>query len=570
MDPLHAGRTEPWRPNPVAVELATADRDVPLWKLLGVPESLLVELATYPTEILDPSVRLSNRLKVFRVSHMDQLLRVSLGGLHAIRGVGVGVLQEVLDGLGEFLDSVPPSPAEAAAADSGASTGTPVKVDDRPLQDPVETLGFSSGTMATLEYARIRTLDQLVAALWRIDPILYLDVPAYCEAHERLKALDLRDGDSLAARQALVGGRWAPDLDVVAELCGHVCTEREWHVLEARFGLYPTESTDDSPPTPSVQRPIASRTLHELGDELGITRERVRQIETAALKRVRARGGPLASLGRTLAWLMERAGGVLSLRGSVEDLTPYVTPGTVSPEAICHLVYETSDEFNEIEPGAIYGLRSAPSVSEYRRVIRRAHRICISTIEDVRGDRLVERICADLEGDGVGPDAAFVRACLRADGRYLDAGSPGAKPRRGLISLLAEVLREMGRPAHFTEVAAELNARGWREPVTPHFAHTRLTSRRDLFTYAAPGTYGLAEWGQPDQRPWKRAGPQIGDLCEEFFRERRAPAPVKEIIAYVLARKQCREHSIRAALERDERFEWFHGKGYGLAEWLRR
>jgi len=76
----------------------------------------------------------------------------------------------------------------------------------------------------------------------------------------------------------LSGGRQA--LDLVAQLFrvaepgavyGAPVTQGERTVILARFGLDGAES----------------RTLEEIGQEMGLTRERVRQIETAALARLR-------------------------------------------------------------------------------------------------------------------------------------------------------------------------------------------------------------------------------------------------------------------------------------------
>ena len=52
---------------------------------------------------------------------------------------------------------------------------------------------------------------------------------------------------------------------------------RERHILEARFGLGGSEE----------------RTLQELADELGLSRERVRQIEKQALERLEERAGEM-------------------------------------------------------------------------------------------------------------------------------------------------------------------------------------------------------------------------------------------------------------------------------------
>jgi RNA polymerase primary sigma factor len=53
-------------------------------------------------------------------------------------------------------------------------------------------------------------------------------------------------------------------------------TERERHIIELRYGLSPeTEGEDDEPCT-----------LEKIGERIGLTRERVRQIETQALRKL--------------------------------------------------------------------------------------------------------------------------------------------------------------------------------------------------------------------------------------------------------------------------------------------
>jgi len=55
------------------------------------------------------------------------------------------------------------------------------------------------------------------------------------------------------------------------EALGRILTDREKHVITLRFGF----GTDDP------------QTLAQVGDNMGLTRERIRQIESRALKKLR-------------------------------------------------------------------------------------------------------------------------------------------------------------------------------------------------------------------------------------------------------------------------------------------
>src|SRR5262249_34758863 len=53
-------------------------------------------------------------------------------------------------------------------------------------------------------------------------------------------------------------------------------TERERHIIELRYGLSPENDGEDDEPC----------TLEKIGERIGLTRERVRQIETQALRKL--------------------------------------------------------------------------------------------------------------------------------------------------------------------------------------------------------------------------------------------------------------------------------------------
>ncbi len=126
-----------------------------------------------------------------------------------------------------------------------------------------------------VECARIPTMDELAQAVGRSTH----DVAELFSVTERISSLDapMSDSDDRALIEQLVfdGDAATRNEEVpsgkITALIGQL-PERQRFVLERRYGL------DDR----GVQ------TLAEIADELGVTRERVRQIQTEALKRLRA------------------------------------------------------------------------------------------------------------------------------------------------------------------------------------------------------------------------------------------------------------------------------------------
>jgi len=64
-------------------------------------------------------------------------------------------------------------------------------------------------------------------------------------------------------------------LEAVVRTCLEALEPREYQILRAYFGLEGT----------------APMTLEEIGEAMGVTRERVRQLRNRALKKIREQGG---------------------------------------------------------------------------------------------------------------------------------------------------------------------------------------------------------------------------------------------------------------------------------------
>ena len=413
-------------------------------------------------------------------------------------------------------------------------------------------------TEKLLETAKIKILQQLFAALAPLCPALCLDYSAFEDVWNRLVALGLREGTARSEWEPMVSlDECDVRLDYVVAEIRSALTARQWAVLSLRYGLQATAKEADG----ERER----QTLEDISRRLHISRERARQIELAALKALEQVNPTLwHSLAATLCTSIDLAGGVLSLKGAARNLTAHFAAGEVNAEAVCHLLFEITDDIIPLQRGSVYCCRSFPTWA-YPLVIHKAVRTVKNSLAALSREELCDEVHNQLMAEGKPVDVSIVAACIQADGRF-----EADLKRTDLNFHLAQILRQMGHPAHFTEIAAKLNASGWRQNLTSERSvGSRLGSERNLFVFVGKGTYGLTEWGSEDKRVFDRfQNGYIGDVIEEFLTERDEPAPTSEIIAFVLARKLCQDYSILQRLSTDDRFHAFERGRYGLKKWI--
>lgn len=415
---------------------------------------------------------------------------------------------------------------------------------------PVSALEIGGAGMRALRRARVATVAELLAATEPLHVELALDPQAFAQVWAALKNVGLREEDWEDAGERLSEEAYArTGLDHIVKAWREGAKGTWWGAASARFGL-------ESGPGES---PWRMPTLEEVATRFGVTRERVRQVEMKFIKSLAgAQDEYFVALQNTLAMIVAHAGGVVSLERAAEDLAEWINPGHAAPEGVCRLVLNNSPLFLPVRKNAIYVLASAP-FGAFDSLVNAAQSLADTILEDWTVATLAERLAATGEG---GHTSAFIAACLEASDRF------GAARRVPAEADLVRLLRELGSPRHFTEITDRLNEAGWRpSPVTYRYVHNHLLSRRDLFVHVAPGTYGLAEWGLEDQRV-ERGGALIGDLAAEFLEALGSPTSGEDIVAYVQARKTCRNLSVWQCLSYDPRFQKLDRNKYGLARWV--
>jgi hypothetical protein len=321
-----------------------------------------------------------------------------------------------------------------------------------------------------------------------------------------------------------------------------------------------------------------AETLQEIGDNLGFTRERVRQIEKKGLMRLQRIFGDrlLFELvaGKLSEFSMEDATscGVFDEDEAISAMADDCSQEeAVSALFLIHNIVDTRESvltgsFIEVEPG-VYGL-SKKVTSDYRALVERIKSILQKHQKAISEDKLRTDMVAQMHDE-----SPLAKSRLVA--RILSISPSVTRLRTGQIALslwtefrsrdarlLAEAgLRLIGRPAHFREITEKIS----ELPEVPKGVSERtvlnaIVRTPQKFVRVRRGTYGLAAWGIA-------RSPYLKERLVQLFSEARYPIPYWVLREKVLEVCDCKEDSIRRALKLNpEVFEKFENDQYGLRE----
>ena len=302
-------------------------------------------------------------------------------------------------------------------------------------------------------------------------------------------------------------------------------------------------------------------TLEQIANTYDRTRERIRQLQ----------GQALGSLRRSVAYRNSRKAAALSLKMkgylTREITSRYVRQGYPNIELNLRVAIG-STIFDDIMRGSsnLYGdaiIRDRQiylAIEDFQQVVDQAvvdHPICTA-------ERIIEMITTD---QGYTPVSDWVKEAVVDLWPILrrNADDKLAELRRNATAanLAYKVVKEAGRPLHWTAVGQEVNS--WRErlglsPLSERGTHNQMQSRKDLFSYAGQGTYGLREWG--DDVPY------IRELIVKVLEEAGRPLAMNEISDQARRARAVKESSLTFYLTLHPDFYLSRSGKYGLPAWL--
>lgn len=517
-----------------------------------------------PLEALDLSPGLVQRLRERQVLTVGCLAQMSRQEFLAMDGVGPIALAETLAALSTIQRPLR-APHDALSPASEIPHGPALSASGK---TPLAALGLSARCHNALERAGVRTVERALCLspeeILKVRNIGALSLQELLdkraewtrmsgdEQHRRLaehtgrpESPTLAETSSLAAtasarsRPTHTPHRTDPGPDTFErwiDMWLHSLDERSRDAVSSLYGLYGK-----------------SKTLEEIGALYGVTRERIRQIVTASLRKVRLgrRRSLVSPYIDSAIRLVEQMGGLLSSDELLAELPLAMPLGAIDPLAAARLLCAISQDLVWLRGERALVLAGMPH--RQVRSIRAELRQFIPT--DGRSlpalDVVAQYVNAHLFDSDHRLDEAFVQACLRTDSSIeSEEGCVRLQPRRATRrDRVVAALRSIGEPAHTSLITSMMNrSQAEEDRVSKRIVHACLTSYRDTFVRVGRGVYGLAEWDLPDD------GSVANAVCR-VLATRDAPMPFDEIAASVLATWRVAESTIRVALSQDERVE---------------
>ena len=279
-------------------------------------------------------------------------------------------------------------------------------------------------------------------------------------------------------------GNWETTLEQVLALGFRrgALAQQNLEILARRFGLISGEV----------------ETLEAVGNDLGITRERVRQIQTKALTYIERRIDSVKAYGALVSLIQQeiaRRGGALGK----EEVLALIHLGGQSPRyspdmGVAFMLW-ISPLIIKLPRSArnrwtVYG--SNDGASQLLTITGRIHEHLRRT-GPLERDRLIGEIASD------GPDRGIVSTALAVDAATTEIQGYVWLVDAPRWHIVLASLRQLGTPAHFTEIARHVNELlGPNDQTTERAVHGILGNHEPaVFRRVGLGTFGLAEWGLP-------------------------------------------------------------------------
>ncbi len=321
--------------------------------------------------------------------------------------------------------------------------------------------------------------------------------------------------------------------------------EREREIIAKRFGLFDRKET-----------------LEQIGESLGITRERVRQLEKSVVSRLKQ-----AADQSKLPRISDFESAVLDKLASVGQIA--------KTSVLTNMIVDNMDReeqsrvtfLSELSPNLIniaeddyyYPSIASKAVFDEKSIKDNVEKI----IEAVSKFGQPKKIDAITKSAGL-TDSKQAQALATAskqlatlNGQWGLVKWPMVNPKN-IRDKIYVILKENGKHMHFNEIAEAIKQSDFkRKDVTTQAIHNELIKDR-RFVLIGRGIYALKEWGYEKGT--------VADIIAEVLKEASEPLHRDEIVKRVLKSRFVKETTVLLNLQGKPQFKRVAKATYELAE----
>lgn len=286
------------------------------------------------------------------------------------------------------------------------------------------------------------------------------------------------------------------------------------------------------------------QTLEKIGSDFNITRERVRQIEKAAITKMRtADAAQVERANQLLTELVRQQGGVALVTDLAESLA---IPEKDLPYVVFLSLLAADIDLIEEDDNLRLSAGLMPIFSR-KQVVALLDEV-IKTISEygkpIALTKLRTKLPSELESTALEQLMRVSKRLAFFDGKWGLSSWPEVNPK-SIRDKTYLVLNRHGRPLHFSDIAKHVRDMGAaKRDVTVQAVHNELI-KDERFILIGRGIYALAEWGYTPGT--------VAEIIASVLREEQ-PLHKDEIVRRVLMKRQVKTTTIILNLQEKDQF----------------
>lgn len=340
-----------------------------------------------------------------------------------------------------------------------------------------------------------------------------------------------------------------PTIDLQAsvnDILAIIDQEREREIITRRFGLFDRRET-----------------LEQIGELLGITRERVRQLEKAILTKLKtaAESGKINTVSN-LEKVFIRNLAEMGRVARVQDLADKILGGTSSQldRARVGFIAELAPKLTVVEGNDNYfqsvGIREYGDDKKIRSEVDQIVAAIKKHGEPLTIEELHDKMSYQ-HPDYVRALASVSKLLAHLKDNWGLIKWPTVNPKN-IRDKIYVILEDNGKPMHFSEIAASIKGSSFkRKDVTTQAIHNELI-KDSRFVLIGRGIYALDSWGFNKGT--------VADIIADVLKKSPSPLHRDEIVKRVLKSRQVKETTILLNLQSKDQFKRVAKATYALAQ----